>query len=148
MAYKFFSVPVPETDSVATEINQFLSTHRIVSVKSQWVVRGGGGQEEIPYNVFTIEYVAGVDRIEAAAPQRVDYRKELEPEQFVRYCKLREERKRISDELSIKAFEVFTNEQLAEIARMEMPTKESLGKIKGVGEMRIEKYAERILAAL
>lgn len=147
--YRIFSIPIPNMGEEEAEMNRFLSSHRIVSVKTQWVMNG-----EVPYEVFTVEYSGArdVDMHQFSAKTdvngdrgRVDYRKQLTQEQFVRYCKMRDERKKIADEESVKAFVVFTNEQLAAIARIEKPTVADLKKIEGIGESRMEKYGARIL---
>lgn len=134
-------------------MNRFLASHRIVSVRSQWVMGGS-----VPYEVFTVEYSGSAKldgnrfQPDAAdghdAPSRPDYRKLLTNEQFVRYCKMRDERKKIAEEEAVKAFVVFTNEQLAEIARMEAPTLADLKKIDGIGEARVSRYGARIIDSI
>ena len=152
---RIFNIAIPNDGTEETELNRFLASHRIVSVRTQWVTSG-----EIPYEVFTVEYTGrtgvspvqdgyvSADAQERIPAARVDYRKELAPEQFIRYCKMRDERKKIAEEEAVKAFVVFTNEQLASIARLEKPTLGDLRKIGGVGEARAEKYGARIIAAL
>ena len=154
--YRVFNIAIPNDGGEETELNRFLASHRIVSVRTQWVTNG-----DVPYEVFTVEYVGGVKTggppssaaVDMAAeesrpPNRPDYRKLLTQEQFVRYCKIRDERKKIADAEAVKAFVVFTNEQLAAIAKMEKPTFSDLRKIDGIGEARIGKYGEKILSAL
>ena len=151
---KVFNIAIPNDGTEEAELNRFLVSHRIVSVRTQWVTSG-----DIPFEVFTVEYTGrtGVSPVqgcadvaagEGTAPSRPDYRKLLTQEQFVRYCKMRDERKRIAEEEAVKAFVVFTNEQLAAIARMESPTLAGLRKVDGIGEARAEKYGSRIIAAL
>jgi len=43
---------------------------------------------------------------------------------------------------------VFTNEQLADMVKKRVSTKAALKEIEGVGESRIEKYAEAVLERL
>ncbi len=153
---RVFNIAIPNNGTEEAELNRFLVSHRIVSVRTQWVTSG-----ETPYEVFTVEYVGGVKTggppssaaVDMAAedsrpPNRPDYRKLLTQEQFVRYCKMRDERKRIAEEEAVKAFVVFTNEQLAAIARMESPTLAGLREVDGIGEARAKKYGARIIAAL
>ena len=154
---KVFNIAIPNDGVEEAELNRFLVSHRIVSVRTQWVTNG-----DVPYEVFTVEYAgrtgvspvqdgsvaATADAQERVPPVRVDYRKILEPEQFIRYCKMRDERKKIAEEEAVKAFVVFTNEQLASIARLEKPTLAEVRKIGGIGEARAEKYGARIIAAL
>ena len=149
--YRIFCIPIPNDGRNEAELNQFLSSHRIVSVRTQWVTSG-----DIPYQVFTVEYSGSINETQKelnTLPQgggsaRVDYQKLLTTAQFVRYCKMRDERKKIADEEAIKAFVIFTNEQLATIAKMDSPTLESLKTVDGVGESRIKNYGVRILKCL
>ena len=150
--YRIFNISIPNDGTEEAELNRFLASHRIVSVRTQWVTSG-----DVPYQVFTVEYsgkTGAPAAIEdgAAAGQsdgfRTDYRKLLTQEQFVRYCKMRDARKQIAEETAVKAFVVFTNEQLAAIARLNSPTLADLRKIDGVGESRVAKYGARILASL
>jgi superfamily II DNA helicase RecQ len=46
------------------------------------------------------------------------------------------------------AYAVFTNEQLAEIAKARCATLADLGKIEGIGPARVEKYGEAVLTNL
>ena len=154
---KVFAREIPNDGVAEKELNRFLVSHRIVSVRTQWVTSG-----ETPYEVFTVEYTGiaktggprsvaaegEMDATERVPPNRPDYRKLLTQDQFVRYCKMRDERKKIADGEAVKAFVVFTNEQLASIAKMENPSLAALKKIDGIGEARVEKYGARILECL
>ena len=141
--YKIFSIAIPSDGAEEADMNRFLAMHRIVSIRTQWVMRG-----DVPYEVFTVEYQGEAPAKKDQPSQRIDYRDELEPEQFIRYCKMRDERKKIADNEAIKAFMVFTNEQLAAIARIENPTLADLKKINGVGEAKVEKYGARIIESI
>jgi len=46
----------------------------------------------------------------------------------------------------VPVYQVFTNAQLAEIVQKKVSSKTALADIGGVGEARIEKYAEPMLA--
>ncbi len=131
-------------------MNRFLLSYPIVSIRSQWVTRG-----EIPYQVFTVEYIPGkaaqlglATLPSSQATTRIDYKQVLSPEAFIRYCKLRDERKKIADEEAVKAFVIFTNAQMAALAQMDQPSLAEMKKIEGIGDVRIEKYGERMLAVL
>ena len=79
---------------------------------------------------------------------RVDYRELLQPEGFTQYVRLRELRKRIAEEEGIPHYAVFTNEQLAEIARLENPSKDKMSQISGIGKASLTKYGDRFLVSL
>jgi len=63
-------------------------------------------------------------------------------------ARLRDLRRTISREDQVPAYVVFTDRTLAEMA-VRRPTSESaMGKIKGVGPAKIEKYGKRFLAVV
>ena len=154
MPYKIFSIPIPPGGGEDEELNRFLATHRVAAVRTQWVSRTSG-DETIPYQVFTVEFVAGKEPQgglatppSSEATARVDYREKLTPEQFALYCRLRDLRKVIAEEESVKPFVVFTNAQLAAFAQTKPATLAALRETEGVGEARAEKYGARMLAAI
>ena len=78
----------------------------------------------------------------------VDYKEVLSPEDFVIFARLRETRKELAKTEQVPAYAIFTNEQLAEMARVRPVSKNGLAKIVGVGESRIQKYGTRFLKIL
>lgn len=80
--------------------------------------------------------------------EKVDYKKVLKEEEFKIFSKLRELRKAISIEEAISAYIIFTDAELAEIAKMKDPTVNNIRKIKGIGDKKAEKYGERFLSKL
>ncbi len=147
MAFQIFIQPIPQNPET-DDLNRFLASHRIINVQRQWLTQADGA-----YLVFVVEYLQGralpeLPQPPGGLPGKIDYQKELEPEAFARFCRLREERKKIAEEEKVRPFVVFTNEQLAELARQCDPTLASLGSIFGVGEARLAKYGPRMIAAL
>ena len=49
---------------------------------------------------------------------------------------------------AIPVYTVFTNEQLAQIVQQRCRTKADLSRIEGIGEARLEKYAEQVIPLL
>ncbi|MCB0376036.1 MAG: HRDC domain-containing protein, partial [Sinomicrobium sp.] len=65
---------------------------------------------------------------------------------FARFSRMREIRKTIAREEAIPAYAVFTDEELAAIAKMEPPlTEAGLKTIKGIGKKKVEKYGAYFL---
>lgn len=150
MAFRLFSIAIPNDGTVEEELNRFLAGHRIVALQSQWATRG-----DVPYLVFTVEYVPGkAEQAGLASPPSrfataaVDYRELLPPEAFARFSKLRDWRRKTAEAEGVKAFVIFTNAQLAAIAQMENPDLAALRKVDGLGEARAAKYGEGLLATL
>jgi len=76
----------------------------------------------------------------------VDYKEILDPVEFALFVKLRELRKECAKKEEIPAYAIFTNEQLAQMAKARPATVTELAKVEGVGESRIEKYGKAFLA--
>ena len=76
---------------------------------------------------------------------RIDYKEVLSVDEFERFSRLRERRKKISQEDGVPPYMVMTDAQLAEIAKMENPQISALERIEGVGMAQVEKFGERLL---
>jgi len=79
---------------------------------------------------------------------RIDYREVLDPEAFARFAQLREFRKRLAQEEGIPVYTVFTNAQLAEIAKNRIVTKNGMEKVDGIGGARLSKYGDALIRFL
>ena len=64
------------------------------------------------------------------------------------FSRLRELRKVLAQKEAIPVYALFTNEQLAQIVQQRCQTKADLARIDGIGESKIEKYADHILPLL
>jgi len=141
MPYHLFQYPLPGPTDMG-ELNTFLSTHRIVSVREEVLTTPSGA-----LLIFVVQSVEG-----AAPPtggsKRIDYKTVLNPEQFVLFCQLREERKRIAESEGVPIYTVFTNEQLAEMVRGPVRTLGEMAQLEGVGPARLEKHGTRFLSLL
>ena len=73
---------------------------------------------------------------------------ELEPEQLVRFEKLRAWRREIAKEQTVPAYVVFSDATLRELAVDCPDTLESLTGISGIGRKKLEQYGEKVLAVL
>jgi len=149
MSYELFSISIPDGHSELGKLNDFLCTHRVVAVQKQVVERDG-----IPFFVFLVEYSPSKNASSSFVAQQqskgapVDYKTLLTAEQFERFLRLKDERAKIANELGVKLFVVFTNENLAEMARAYPKSLAELKNVPGIGEGRVEKYGLRMLNAL
>lgn len=80
--------------------------------------------------------------------EKVDYKSILDEATFKVFARLREIRKQIANEDALPAFAVFTDEELSEIAKLPEITAKMMQSIKGIGEKKTERYAERFINAL
>ncbi len=78
----------------------------------------------------------------------VDYREVLEPRVFARFAALRDVRRNHANALNIPVFAIFTNEQLAEMARLGTTTVAALCRIDGIGEGRVKNYGPLFAEAM
>ncbi len=67
---------------------------------------------------------------------------------FKRFTALREIRKKIAKDDAVPAYVVFTDEELSELAKLELLTEASMKSVKGIGEQKIEKYGRFFLQPL
>lgn len=148
MRLHFITVPIHGSTAAEDELNQFLSTHRVVAVDRHLVADG-------PRSVWAIcvSYVDGVAPTTMLADAngkkaRVDYREVLPDAEFQVFARLRNLRKELAERDGVPPYAVFTNEQLAEMVRSRSRSAAELGRIDGVGPARIEKYGRAVLELL
>lgn len=140
MKYRAFTYPVP-CDGDLSELNSFLSSHRVLTVHDEIVKTGTGA-----CLVFVVEYLDSVSgKGSSRGEPKVDYRKELSDEQFMVFSRLRDLRKELAEREGTPVYNIFTNAQLAEMVKKKVNSKTALAEISGVGEARIEKYGESVL---
>jgi len=136
--YQTFRVPAMHPEPWQTELNRYLQNRRVVSVEKHF--------DDGAWHFCVESHPAGdPEPAGNTRPGRVDYKEVLEPEQFTRYLKLREWRKNRAAIQNVPGYSIFTNAQLAEIARLEEVSKSALGGIAGIGEKRLEHYGDEIV---
>uniref|UniRef100_Q3APY0 HRDC n=1 Tax=Chlorobium chlorochromatii (strain CaD3) TaxID=340177 RepID=Q3APY0_CHLCH len=136
MQIKLFTIPISDSGAPEEELNAFLKTHKIVSVDSELANNKDGA-----WWCFCVRYL---EQAMNALPERkvkVDYRQVLDDVTFQKFVKLREIRKRVASEEGLSAFIVFTDEELAELAKLDEISVKSMLSIKGIGEKKIERFA-------
>lgn len=131
------------------ELNAFLAGHRVLRVARELVER-----ESSPGWAICVEYLES-GSMAAPSPARgksgsskIDYREVLGAEDFALFAKLREQRKALAEKEGVPVYAVFTNEQLAEIAKARPQSRNALGGIAGIGEAKVEKFADALLPIL
>lgn len=142
MQIKVFTLPVLDSGQMEEETNKFLRSHRVMTIDRQFTPENGG------YWTLLVSYLTSSSADQTTAVSRngkVDYREVLSPEEFGRFAHYRDVRKVIAQQQGIPAYAVFTDEELAQIARMEQPDIKAIATIKNVGK-RAEKYGEMLLA--
>jgi superfamily II DNA helicase RecQ len=146
MPYRSFRIPVCSPDWAERELNTFLAGHRVLAVDRHWVDQGE--------NSFWAVWVDYLDSTTESSPRglatsdskkKVDYKVVLSPDDFAVFAQLRVLRKELAAEDGVALYNVFTNEQLAQIVQSHTRTLEDLKGISGIGQARIDKYGARVL---
>ena len=145
MQVKIFTVPIISGEQINDELNRFLRSQKIVEIDKQIVTQAGNS-----YWSFCVTYlpVAAIQSPEIERREKVDYKKVLDEQAFKVFTILRTLRKRIADREAIPAYAVFTDAELAEIAKIESPDAKKIRVIPGVGEKKIEKYGAELCQML
>lgn len=147
MPLKFFIVPAIDAGPAENEINAFLARHRVVAIDRRWVDQGPSSFWAICVDHFPAGSGDG-RRGFSVGRNRIDYKQVLSPDEFVAFSKLRDLRKDIAQAEAVPVYAVFTNEQLAQAVQHRCRSAADLKRIDGIGEARIEKYGDRLLAIL
>ena len=141
MQYKTFLLPASGSEQTEENLNVFLRTHRIVSVRTEFMAG------ETPAWCVFVEFVQQAESSVKPAGKD-DYMKVLSHKEFSVFSKLRELRKKLAAKDSVLPFVVFTDEQLALIVRQKPENLEKLTAIQGIGQSKTEKYGSAVLKIL
>ncbi len=137
MQIKLYSIPIVGGEKINEDMNVFLRSKKILQVENQIVSNAQGS-----YWTFCIKYIEDLNTTETTKA-KVDYREVLDEATFKVFSHLREIRKKIAVDEGVPAYAVFTDEELSNIAKLEEITAANMLKIKGIGEKKVEKYAQR-----
>ena len=141
MQIRIFTVPLFGGEEAVEEMNKFLRGNKVVDITKNLVQQG-----DVAYWAFCVTYLLGappkVQQPQGERREKVDYRNVLDGPTFARFAALRTIRKQLADADAVPAFAVFTDAELAEIAKLEELTPKQMLGINGLGEKRVEKYGE------
>ncbi len=148
MPLKVFLIPVRDIENSERELNSFIGSQRVLSLERNWVEDGVNSFWSICVDYLPPASEGSTFKATSSNRARTDYREILSPEQFALFAKLRDFRKEIAQQEAVPVYTVFTNEQLAQMVQRCVTSKVALREIDGIGEARIDKYADRILLIL
>ncbi len=143
MQFKFFNIPVNDIENAGEELNKFLRSHRVLEVWHQLANNNNG----VAWH-FSVKYLDSPKSLQQEKKQndRIDYREVLDEETFTKYSCLREGRKAIAAEDGLPVYAVFTNEELANVARLPEINENSLTTVNGIGHKKAERFGKRLVA--
>ena len=117
--------------------NLFLRSNKILAVETS--------SQQNKWTLL-IKYIpSNLKKISHAAADRIDYKEVLSESEFVRFAKMREVRKIMSEEFQLPAYVIFTNEELSQLSKIENISLQNMTKAEGVGEKKREKYGARFM---
>ena len=120
MQIKIFSILIGGGDSMMEEMNHFLRANKIIDIKKELAMIDGNScwtfcitylQDNRPADTFTANSKSG-------SGTKVDYKEVLDAETFERFSAFRKIRKQIAESEAVPAYAVFTDAELAEIAKL------------------------------
>ncbi len=136
MQIKLFTIPIGDSGSLLQEINTFLKAHKILEIEQKLINNDNGACW-----CFCVRYIEQAFSAASESKAKVDYRQVLDEPTFRKFSRLREIRKKVAATEGLSAFIVFTDEELAELAKLEEITIKSMLSIKGIGEKKVERFA-------
>lgn len=145
MQVRLFTLPVFAGNDIVEELNHFLRTVRVLEIQKEFVNSTSG-----QYWVFCVTYLpitgAGVGNTVMPNERRekIDYKNVLSDVEFERFSLLRKIRKQLAEDDAVPPFAVFTDAELAELARNEVLSPSSMRSVAGVGKKKIEKYGNKM----
>jgi superfamily II DNA helicase RecQ len=147
MGLRFFVVPVHDSSAFEQDLNGFLARHKVVSIDRHLIDQGANSFWAICVDYLSHTPGDGSQNLNLSR-NRVDYKTILSPEEFVVFSRLRELRKELAQTEAVPVYALFTNEQLAQMVQRRCRSKTDLAQIEGIGESKVDKYADRILPLL
>lgn len=142
MQIKTYAIPIIGGEQMNEEMNTFLRSKKVLQMESQIVTHANTA-----FWSFCIKYIEDATITERERI-KVDYKQVLDEAAFKRFSRLREIRKQIAFDDSIPAYAVFTDEELAGVAKLEEITLSKMKTVKGIGDKKIEKYGQLFLKSL
>ena len=144
MQIKFFTIPVLSSNE-EDAINKFLRSVKVLEVKKELVSVGAG----VYWAICVVFLNDGrTESCQSVSREKIDYKTVLSEADFKQFCILRKLRKQLSDDDAVPAFAVFTDSELAEIAKLSEINPSMMKTIKGIGAKKIDKYGEKMCKLL
>lgn len=156
MSLHCFAIRALDPGADQQAFNSFCAAHRVLRIERQFVADGVQS-----FWALCVEVADGPGALPASLKQpgrgrlgsdggaakgdRPDYKQLLSEADFTVFAALRSWRKAQAEVDGVPLFAVFTNDQLAEVARRRCGSLAALADIDGVGPARVERYGEAVL---
>ena len=140
MQIKTFFIPVTSPERSESDANRFLRSHRVLRTERHFVPTDGG------FWAVLVEYADG-DPVAEAPPverrEKKDYAKVLSAEEYRRYEIYRERRKQLATQYAVPAYVIFSNDELAILARQPQLNAATVKNVKGIAPSHLNDYVEQ-----
>ncbi|HIG31357.1 MAG TPA: hypothetical protein EYQ50_27545 [Verrucomicrobiales bacterium] len=144
MAYRIFRIGHHQELETSEILNQFLNSQIILSVEKRFVECGMDS-----FWSFCVDYDPKKLPEKGKPPgPRTDWKEVLDEPTFAKFALLRNLRNKKAEAKAIPSYTIFTNEQLAGLAKLKEPTLAAMNEIPGIGDAKIKNYGEDFLKAL
>ncbi len=143
MQIQIFNIPLTDAGELLVEMNRFLAGHKVLEVEQRFFQNEKGG-----YWSFCIRHINGAvpgGFVPGGGKGKVDYRQVLPENEFAVFSRLREIRKALAADDGVPAYAVFTDEELAGIARLGEPTEKIMASVPGIGEKKMARYGKQMI---
>ena len=140
MQVKVFTIPLFDNDNVTNELNAFLRSQKVLTLDKQLVTFDGQACWSFCVTYLTAPGASGSQAASGTKQGKVDYKEVLDPDAFAVFASLRLIRKQIAEQDAVPAYAVFTDSELAEIAKLDAVDAKSMLTIPGIGQKKVEKY--------
>ncbi len=148
MQIKIFDISSRGSEDAQDQINKFMRQHKVLDVDRQFYVSSDNiGHWSVFVTYLPMPQQQASQGNTSERREKTDYKAILSEVEFEKFTKLRAIRKQLAADDAVPAYAVFTDAELAQMARMPQVDATSISKISGIGEKRIEKYG-RLLCAL
>ena len=147
MQWAFYKIPVTGGEA-SVELNRFLRSVRVLNCHREFVP-----DKDASFWAMAVEYLPAATADGGQGSSRgtaikTDFKAVLPPEDFALFARLREWRKQAANNDAIPVYAIFTNEQLAEMARRRCSSLATLREIDGIGQGRLDKYGVAVLEVI
>jgi len=139
MQIKIFTVPIIGGERLNEEMNSFLRSKKVLQIEKEFL-----DSSSSPAWSFCITYLEE-SFTKSKGRTKIDYKEVLDANSFDRFSQMRVIRKKMAQDEAIPAYAIFTDAELAALAKIEEISVAKMKKIKGIGAKKIEKYGQHFI---
>jgi superfamily II DNA helicase RecQ len=152
MSLHCFYIPARHPEQAQSELNAFLSGHRVLAVQREWLADGAHSGwafcVEVADAAGPLPAAVKVDGGQRGRAGEVDYKQQLSEAEFAVFARLRTLRKQLAQRDGVPLYAVCSNEQLAALVTGRVESLEAMAAVESLGPARIAKYGAALLAVL